>query len=585
MQQLEAHEKPLGKIFCGDYDFSVPNYQRPYAWARDQVADLLADLTGALGRDENEPYFLGSLVLVKKLGRPEADIIDGQQRLTTLTILFSVLAEMSEALVAEQLRELIVEPGNVLHGLDPKPRIALRPKDKAFFAKYVQQPGRIGALLELGANELVNDAQSAIQANARYLWEELSDRPAEQRLALAKLLVQRTFLVVVSTPDLASAHRIFSVMNARGLDLSPADVFKADVIGDIAEKSRDDYARKWEDAEEELGRADFAELFQHIRMLFDRRRARSELLAEFPKQVLAHFRPGRMHSFVDDELVPLARALCDIRSADYLAPSGDSQAGEAINVWFRRLNQFDNNDWRPVALWALKNHRGDPDFLSKFLARLERLAAAMFIRREYTTPRQERYARLLNELAEGAGLDSPTFELNSREIAETVAMLDGEVYLNSKTRKYVLLRLDELLSAADGPIFRREYITVEHVLPQKPPIGSEWRANFTSAQRAEWTHRLANLVLLNQRKNSRAANFEFQKKKSTYFTGKDGVTTFALTSQLGSIPEWTPAVVEERQKKLLGMLTREWRLEETAGVNGGSAPRPFGLSSRRKGAP
>ncbi len=65
---------------------------------------------------------------------------------------------------------------------------------------------------------------------------------------------------MVSTPDLASAHRIFSVMNARGLDLSPADVLKSDVIGQIRDDWREDYARKWEDAEEDLGRAEFASL-------------------------------------------------------------------------------------------------------------------------------------------------------------------------------------------------------------------------------------------------------------------------------------------------------------------------------------
>jgi len=61
-------------------------------------------------------------------------------------------------------------------------------------------------------------------------------------------------------------------------------------------------------------------------------------------------------------------------------------------------------------------------------------------------------------------------------------------------RKYVPLRLDEMLSAADGPVFRHKLITIEHVLPQTPRAGSEWCEKFNPAERAEWTHRLANLV-------------------------------------------------------------------------------------------
>jgi uncharacterized protein with ParB-like and HNH nuclease domain len=81
MQKLEAHEMPLHKIFSSDYDFRIPDYQRPYAWQEEQAVQLLTDLTEALERGNGEPYFLGSLVLVKTNGEPQADVIDGQQRL------------------------------------------------------------------------------------------------------------------------------------------------------------------------------------------------------------------------------------------------------------------------------------------------------------------------------------------------------------------------------------------------------------------------------------------------------------------------------------------------------------------------
>ncbi|MET8947042.1 HNH endonuclease family protein, partial [Streptomyces sp. NPDC004542] len=103
-------------------------------------------------------------------------------------------------------------------------------------------------------------------------------------------------------------------------------------------------------------------------------------------------------------------------------------------------------------------------------------------------------------------------------------------------------------------------ITVEHVLPQNPKADSQWVGLFDEEQRAQWTHRLGNLVLLNRAKNSAAQNYDFAAKKAKYFTGRGGVVPFALTSQVLQHVEWTPVVLKARQEELLGVLFEEWRL-------------------------
>ncbi|MGW2893212.1 HNH endonuclease family protein [Streptomyces sp. NPDC001212] len=191
---------------------------------------------------------------------------------------------------------------------------------------------------------------------------------------------------------------------------------------------------------------------------------------------------------------------------------------------------------------------------------LERLSASMFVRRVYTTPRVTRYAELLRQLDEGQGLASPALELRDDEKAETRARLDGDLYLVGKIRKYVLLRLDELLARGQGVTYDHPLITVEHVLPQNPKADSQWGGLFDEEQRAQWTHRLGNLVLLNRAKNSAAQNYDFAAKKAKYFTGRGGVVPFALTSQVLQHVEWTPEVLKARQEELLGVLFEEWRL-------------------------
>jgi hypothetical protein len=127
-------------------------------------------------------------------------------------------------------------------------------------------------------------------------------------------------------------------------------------------------------------------------------------------------------------------------------------------------------------------------------------------------------------------------------------------------RKYVLLRLDEKLANQPGVSYQHKMITVEHVLPQTPKSDSDWVKNFSEEQRSWWTHRLANLVLLNRAKNSEAQRFDFQEKKTKYFTGPNGVAIFALTTGVLQEASWTPYFLEARQKKLIGMLSDEWRL-------------------------
>ena len=94
---FEAADKDLAHVFCEDYLFSVPGYQRPYSWKTEQAQALFDDILDFMhsapstNKNELPAYFLGSILLIKKTSDPKADIVDGQQRLTTLTILVSAI--------------------------------------------------------------------------------------------------------------------------------------------------------------------------------------------------------------------------------------------------------------------------------------------------------------------------------------------------------------------------------------------------------------------------------------------------------------------------------------------------------------
>lgn len=551
---LTAHEHPLIKVFSSDFDFLIPEYQRPYRWGTEQALQLLADLEETLERQPDDPYFLGSLVLVEGEGN-QYEVIDGQQRLTTLTILFAVLRDLSEGELAGELRDLILEPGRTLSGLAPKPRLTLRAQDRTFFESYIQQAGRTSELVSLHDGVTSTEPQRSIRDNARVVRQTLSGWTQEKRQSLAQLASTRTYLVLVTTPDLTSAHRIFSVMNARGLDLSPTDIFKSQVIGSIDDEGA---ARRWEDIEESLGSDDFTDLFRDIRTIVTVERARRDLLREFPEQVLDGYREaGRTSDFLDGVLLPYSRAF----EATVAFNLGPGREWVAINDYLKRLAAIDNKDWRPVALWMLHSHPNEPVLLAEFFRALERLASYFLLTGEYTTPRVARYLDVLREVKAGLGVDAPSLALSEAEQHAARAALDGEVYrMQTRRARYVLLRLDEVLANSPGSSYNHSIISIEHVLPQKPAEGSGWQADFTEEQRVYWTHRLGNLLLLNHRKNSQARNFEFETKKRSYFSTSTGSAVFALTTQVLRESEWTPEVVAARQQQLVDVLAREWDL-------------------------
>ena len=555
LQPIAAVEINLGKLFTDEYEFVIPEYQRPYTWGVEHAVQLFVDLQEALERNLDEPYFLGSIVLVKDAQSPRAEVIDGQQRLVTLTLLLAVLRDIVEDPgLREDIHKHVEKPAVEWEGKLAKPRLALRRRDIDFFYQYVQQRDGTEDIVQLSNNIAVTESQRAIRDNVKALREQLFDWTGEDLANLYKMLRDRTMLVVVSTPDLNSAYRIFNVMNARGLPLLPSDIFKSQVIGEISESSRREYADRWENLEQELGREEFGTLFSYIYAILSRGYVARNLLSEFPEQILSKWQGD---AFIDKVLEPYVRADMRLRAQDF---HGD-HLWKSVNNWLKLLNQLKNSDWCPVALWALKEHGDDPKFLKEFFEKLERLAASMLVRRLNRNVRLTRYMALLKQLIAGHGLRSTEFELNEDEKKATREQLNGEIYSPSSTEmpKYVLLRLDSILADDPGVSYNHKTISIEHVLPQNPKEGSQWLEWFSDDEREQWTHRLGNLVLLNKRKNSQARNYDFDYKKKSYFL-KNGVSVFALTTGVLQETKWTPNVVMRRHTELIRLLEDTWKL-------------------------
>ena len=560
---LVAHEQTIQKVFSDDYVFSIPDYQRPYSWTTEQARELLEDLLGFVEANpgpvmDMPSYFLGSIVLIKvKADAPEADVVDGQQRLTTLTLLLAAIrANISIEKQRGQITKRLYEEGDTFAGTEDRFRLTLRQRDAEFFQKYVQREGGFSELLKLEAGLV--DSRQNLRDNARLFQSRLESMAESMRIELAQFILQQCYLVIVSTADEDSAYRIFSVLNSRGLDLSATDILKAKIIGGIPDKQRDGFTKKWEDAEEELGRDDFNTLFGHIRTVYRKAKAKETLLKEFEEYVTEVKAPVK---FIDGVLLPMVQAYAELSASAYSAPSH----AEKVNEHLRWLNRLEFNDWVPPALAFSVRNRENPSAMETFVRDLERIAYFMLVTSKGVNDRIERFAKVTGEIEanKDLSLESSAMQLQPPEQLAFFDKLNGPIYedLSAKARTPVLLRLDSLLSGG-GASYDYAVITVEHVLPQTPKAGSAWLEWFPDqAMRVGTVHRLGNLALLTRRKNAQASNWDFDRKKDSYFR-REGVSPFVLTTQVIDETTWVPAVLAARQNKLMGILEKHWRLNK-----------------------
>src|SRR5579883_125172 len=537
MAHIRGKEHPLRDIFSDQFAFSIPPFQRPYSWKSEHANALINDLISFMREADSvnnlPPYFLGSIVLIKKEELPDAEIVDGQQRLTTLTILLSVLRELASSQDKKNLTKFIYEEGNSIADTSNRYRLTLRDRDTEFFQSNIQHEGGIQLLKKLGSAAL-SDSQKNIQTNALLLLEIAQTLSEHERTHLAQAIIRRCYLVEISTSDLESAYNVFSILNDRGLNISHADILKAQVIGKIPSKQRNRYNTKWEDAEEQLGDINFKRLFNHLNIIYssgnDRRHTES-LLTQFRENVYPTASPTLSSAqFIDEIFLPHAKALAIINHANYKHTKDAKKINNLINLHKKisdhimYYRSYPISEWIAIAIHYMSLHLNEPDLISRFLTELERLRIVLSLQMEPMHGRRfrevtARYDQLLYAIRNGDNLYAPEspLQITPSEKTSCIEILNGDVY-HLELAKYILLRLDHALSAATEPNYDYSDITIEHVLPQKPRENSVWITTFPDkAERAKYVNRLGNLLLLSRSKNSEANNYDFAEKKKKIF--------------------------------------------------------------------
>lgn len=552
---MQGSLQALTDVFEGkDRCLVIPVYQRNYDWKKNNCARLFDDLLDVI--EHNRPnHFFGSIVYKIEGAIGEMTIIDGQQRLTTVNLLFLALHNCladgtlePDADLAEWIHDDYLNSKHAANGR----KLKLKPV-KADAGAYEK-------LFTVG-QEL--DESSNLTANYRYFVERLNSREVEPRQlfdAIRKLQVMR--LQLEESDD---AQLIFESLNSTGLDLTQADMIRNFVLmGQPHEEQERLYEQYWNPMEEEVD-YDSSEFIRHwLTAQLGRTPKKDRLYEEFRAYVRAAERPVR------DILAQMrahARHYRDLRKA--------TVGEQRVDRLLRRFNLVDRTVTMPLLLPVMDAYRQQKfsaDELLTVLTVVDTYLTRRWVCGLPTNALNKVFSLIWREAVKKHcdGDSLPEIIVHLLTSRQGTAIFPGDqmfgraleekdfYHISAAQRNY----LWECLENGDSKDTRdiagalaAGDISVEHIMPQT--LNQEWMENLGArAKRVHdtWLHRLGNLTVTGY--NSTYSNTPFAQKRD----GEQGFRTspYRVNNMLRDLDAWGEAEIVERGAQLSAIAMKCW---------------------------
>ncbi len=553
-EPVTARILKLRDLFAGGYRFRLTCFQRAYSWRVHNVLRLLDDIRNAMQQpDDARRFFLGRVMLAQRPGEIDAEIVDGHQRMVTLTVLFAVLRDLeSDPERIAWLDGMIGDQSSLALGRHAF-RMAIQATTSVFFADAVQRTG--AALLEpiTPINEF-SETERCIYEARECLRAELITTGKEYRRDLAEFLADNCRLLVMSTSDPDDAWDLIRTELETRLEFSEADQAKAALLSAMPLADRIYCSRAWEGCEAILNATDIHRILGHIRALRWRGRTQSHVPVE--DEIIERFDLSNSGmAFMLEEFVPEAERLSAIRLG---ALHHDPAARDRTVAHLAQMTWIDPHFWVPAALkWLAVHGAGSPQSVS-FFERLNRLVWIMRIGGIDPGVQETRILDLADEIGQGVDVENMSRLMIDQKGLLTPALnnLRSANFANKHFAGLVLRRISTALGADSGPICR-DKVTIEHVLPRNPPVKSSWRSKFrTKDDIAAYCMRLGNLTLLSPQDNQRAATHDWSVKQAIL-----AEAAFPMSKVAALEGDWTAKSISIRTENLIGVLFKSWDLQ------------------------
>lgn len=565
---IRASVSTIEAFFQQQRIIQLPWFQRAYAWREENVLRLVADVMEAM-KGPKHRYSLGHIHLAGSVGASTVALVDGHQRAITLVMLIAVLRDITagdltmpsseRAALQHRLHALIhAEESGTADNL-PAWRLVTQPQMSSFFERYVQEPG--ATLID--PTEDIADltpAERNLIDNRDRLYEMLGParRSPAHRLQFTQFLLAHCFFIIIEVDDENEAWSMLGVQQTTRLPHDASEQAKIAIIYSMPQGQQEEAARIWESEQALLGNERLSELLEHLRVQRIDKRSTKPLEGEL-QQLYALNLDGL--DFMRTIFRPHANALRRI----YDSNAGGGQIGtgvlaSVIKGHIEVLTWLDHRLWvAPMLAWLTSKgdlHRET----EQFFALLDRLG--WMLRLAGTDPHEQetRFIHVTRAVARTTPVaEWPEFEISERTIDEALTILRSRTFYFKHMSKTTLRRLCYQMGHDPGFI-DGEKVTVEHILPRKPPGSSAWLKDFGSmAGVKEHTDRLGNLTLLTAKINREADTKDWNLKRLIYKNciGTDG-RHFHLATDAATYPHWTPESVLTRTERLIEQLFAPW---------------------------
>ena len=507
MSEIATEKVRLLEILESDNRIIVPRYQRSYSWEIENVSELWEDITSTILK-ENREHFAGALIFCDSASSKEQlnfEIVDGQQRLISLTILLRAIYDNlnSRTGLANDVYDHI-ERGRYEEKRYFK--LTLGETDQEFFKLFIQEKDR-PAQGKRGKYKSHKRIVSAYNYFDLKIKELIKGKRRDSELILEELfkkLKQKLIAVRIKVVSEVDAYAIFETINSKKADLTVSDLLKNFIFSNahkISENSLESARQNWESMAEALGQE--TEISQYVRhywiSVYERSRDK-----DLYRKIKDHFKDDI------EKLLSFSKMLAKeapIYSA-IISPEED-EPNKVIYSLLSDINFLRIRQCYPLIL-AVMAKKISPQNLQKVLSKIISVSLRRGVTDKNPNEVEAYYAivakkvragnqKIINDILDGLNDYNPK-DKEIKSYLEENSIADG-------LAKFILLHLEKSKSTEEKIVYRP---TLEHILPQNPEKLSDW--NMNESEHKNYVSKIGNLTLVGRKFNSLMSNKPYKRK-------------------------------------------------------------------------
>lgn len=559
---LDTKTVNLNDVIGNGKIYRVPQFQRDYSWGQDNWEDLWNDII--VVKNTGKPHYMGSVVLQND-GSKNFEIIDGQQRFTTLSILSLAFISKVQKLAddgvePEENKERVeILMRQYIGQKDPaslhySSKLFLNENNDSFYQNRLlafKAPINVNKLSD--SEKLMWDAYQFFQANLEKDFNTKSGNDLARDLngVIGELLM----FIQITVKDQLDAYTVFETLNSRGVELTSTDLLKNYLFSLVAKSATDliQVKGQWKKIIDAVGLKEFPAFLRYYLQA-----TREMITKEYLFKSVKHFVKTDQDVFdLLEHLEAYAYTYIALGTPDDEFWVGDKELRSCINA----LKLFRVTQWKPVAMVAYEK-LSVQDFKKVIQALVVISYRYNVIAKLQTNEMEKVYSKvavnLYNNLQptyQSAINDLKSLYLGDEEFKGFFQLKQFKT-ANSNDKKqlrYTLYKLEAQEAGGSMYDYEVDEGTIEHILPESFP--EVWQEAFNEDEYGRNLFMLGNLTLLEPSKNNKqAADHPFEQKKEIYLTSK-----YALT-KLITQNTWTPNTVKHRQAHLAKLASSIWKL-------------------------